>query len=186
MTDFKEGQEVWVRCEFCEYAGANQAFVLIQGEGALAQLYDIKDSEPKKVTIPQFVADWIEYCKESNLTLMGSFEPVSEHGVGLAETFKDNVLNCTFWASRNQEIFARAWLDGYETEQEKLYTVEIPNPNRKGKNRIFLQKDPNTGKILLCKGNFNPEKNKNLWLTESEIKQDFAWAWKQGFAKEVE
>ncbi|HEM5178862.1 TPA: DUF1642 domain-containing protein, partial [Streptococcus suis] len=25
------------------------------------------------------------------------------------------------------DVLARAWLDGYEIEQEKLYTVEIPN-----------------------------------------------------------
>lgn len=125
MTDFKEGQEVWVRCEFCEYAGANQAFVLIQGEGALAQLYDIKDSEPKKVTIPKFVAEWIEYCKYNSLTLLGAFEPVSEHGIGLANTFTGEVRKCIDWAKRNQDIFARAWLDGYGVEPEKLYNVIV-------------------------------------------------------------
>ena len=27
----------------------------------------------------------------------------------------------------NQELFARAWLDGYEVEQEKRYKVVMPN-----------------------------------------------------------
>ena len=80
--------------------------------------------EPKKVTVPQFVAEWIDYCKENHLTLTGAFEPVSEHGVGLAETFKGNAYKCTRWALDNQNLFARAWLDGYEAE-EKRYTVKI-------------------------------------------------------------
>lgn len=73
---------------------------------------------------------------------------------------------------------------GYEVEKEKKYTVKIPNPNSKGTNKFFLQKDHQTGKVFLCKGNFNPRKNKTLWLTEAEIKKDFEWAWQ--FAEPVE
>lgn len=81
--------------------------------------------EPKKVTVPQFVADWIEYCKENHLTITGAFEPVSEHGIGLAETFKGSAYECTRWALDNQNLFARAWLDGYEVEEEKRYYVRF-------------------------------------------------------------
>ncbi|HEL2407420.1 TPA: DUF1642 domain-containing protein [Streptococcus suis] len=76
-----------------------------------------------------------------------------------------------------------AYIYGYKVLKEKLYTVEISNPNAKGTNKIFLCKADNTGKVYICKGNFNPKKNKNLWLTEEEIKEDFDWAWQ--FAKEV-
>lgn len=68
-------------------------------------------------------------------------------------------------------------------EQEKLYTVEIPNPN--GFIRLVLCKDCD-GKLFVatfsggdCWENFGKCK-----LTEAEIKQDFEWAWQ--FAKEVE
>lgn len=89
-------------------------------------LDDLKQlDEPQKVTIPQFVADWIEYCKENHLTITGAFEPVSEHGIGLAETFKGSAYKCTRWALDNQNLFARAWLDGYEVEQEKRYLVKM-------------------------------------------------------------
>lgn len=79
----------------------------------------------EKVTIPQFVADWIEYCKENHLTITGAFEPVSEHGIGLAETFKGSAYKCTRWALDNQNLFARAWLDGYTVEKEKRYLVKM-------------------------------------------------------------
>lgn len=89
---------------------------------------DIKEifeqlDEPEKVKIPQMVAEWIDYCKENHLTITGAFDPVSEHGIGLAGTFKGKVYKCTRWALNNQNLFARAWLDGYEVEQEKRYTV---------------------------------------------------------------
>lgn len=138
-----------------------------------------------KPEVPQFVADWLKYCKENKLTLLGAFYPISEHGIGLAENFENNVRKCTTWAKDNQDIFSSAWLayPNITVEKEKLYTVEIPNPNAKGHNKIYLCKDGNTGKVYLCKGNFNPKKNKNLRLTESEIRKDFDWAWQ--FAKEV-
>ena len=139
--------------------------------------------EVQKVVIPRYAAEWIEYCKSNGLTLLGAFDPVSEHGIGLANTFTGEVRKGVDWAKRNQETFARAWLDGYEVEEEQLYTVELPDPNRKGTNKMYLCKADNTGKVYICKGNFNPHKNKNLWLTEEEIKKDFYWAWQ--FAEPV-
>ncbi|HLR59480.1 MAG TPA: DUF1642 domain-containing protein [Pseudogracilibacillus sp.] len=76
--------------------------------------------------------------------------------------------------------------DGYEVEKEKLYTVEIPNPNCFGFSSIILRRN-NEGKIYISFSIFNWETwrgDENAQLTESEIKQDFDWAWQ--FAKEVE
>lgn len=81
--------------------------------------------EPEKPVISQFVADWIEYCKSNELTLLGALDPVSEYGTGLANTFTGEVRKGVDWAKRNQDIFARAWLFGYEVEKEKLYTVKL-------------------------------------------------------------
>lgn len=137
-------------------------------------------NEPEKPVVPKFVADMIAERKNQKY--------------GIVETIQNlNVFNNPFnyiienqfkWVIENQEDFVKAWLYGYEIEKEKLYTVEIPNPNSKGTNKIYLCKDDTTGKVYLCKGNFNPSKNRNLRLTESEIKEDFEWAWQ--FAKEVE
>lgn len=80
-----------------------------------------------KVVIPQFVADWIDYCKENHFTITGAFDPVSEYGIGIAGTFKGSVYKCTRWALDNQNLFARAWLDGYEVDQEKRYVVTDGN-----------------------------------------------------------
>ena len=68
-------------------------------------------------------------------------------------------------------------------EQEKLYTVEIPNPNSAG-GKLVLFKHQSTGRLILEMLNPIINKPKYLHLTESEIKQDFEFLWK--FAKEVE
>ena len=126
--------------------------------------------EVQRVVIPRFVSEWIGYCKAKGYSLRNSMENINLPG-RVGEWF----LEGSEGEFPNQDTFARAWLDGYEVEEEKLYTVELPDPNRKGTNRIYLCKADNTGKVYICKGNFNPHKNKNLWLTEDEIKKDFHW-----------
>ena len=74
-------------------------------------------------------------------------------------------------------------IDAVEIEQENLYTVEIPNPNSAG-GKLVLFKQQSSGRLILDILNPNINKPKYLHLTESEIKQDFEWAWK--WAKEVE
>ncbi|HIH8011338.1 TPA: DUF1642 domain-containing protein, partial [Streptococcus suis] len=77
--------------------------------------------------------------------------------------------------------------DGYEIEQEKLYTVEIPNPNANKWNATVLKRrDNNDNAIELCVYVRPDFSDSDFQLTESEIKQDFEWAWDAGFAKEVE
>ena len=77
--------------------------------------------ERDKVKVPQCVADWIEVCKEHLTTsLYTAMNPYF---------MKENNQNFDFilWIkkSSNQELFARAWLDGYEVEEEKRYLVKF-------------------------------------------------------------
>ena len=141
--------------------------------------------EPQKVTIPKFVAEWIGYCKFKGFTLLGALDPVSELGVGLVTSLTEELRKGKDWAQRNQETFTRAWLYGYEVEQEKLYTVEIPDPYGAYKIRYLFRN--RVGNILIGgSDNMDMLLNKKTHLTESEIKKDFEWAWDAGFAKEVE
>ena len=79
------------------------------------------------------------------------------------------------------EKFMRAWLDGYEVEKEKLYTVEIPNPNLNA--YVVLQKTLD-GLVLVAMANARWKDWEESKLTEYEIKKDFDFLWQ--FAKEVE
>lgn len=99
----------------------------LEGEWVGQQLKDADKirQELNKPIVPQFVADWIEYCKGEGLTLLGSLDPIDKFGNSLANSFKDDVKVCISWASRNSDVFARAWLDGYEVEKEKQYLVKV-------------------------------------------------------------
>ena len=100
---------------------------------------DLKQlDEPQKVTIPQFVADYIESEKDSECGLLGSMKDVP---------YEDNAeLRKWFYKGGNVEVFARAWLDGYEIEKEKPYEVILCNGQslktvyRQGNDRLDFEK----------------------------------------------
>ena len=79
-----------------------------------------ENREHKKVKVPKFVAEWIGYCKFNRLTLLGAFDPVSELGVGLVTSLTEELRKGKDWAQRNQETFARAWLDGFVVSEDTL------------------------------------------------------------------
>lgn len=70
-----------------------------------------KINESQKVTVPQFVADWIEERKDEGWQLSQMFLQAN-----LEEKFGR-------WIVDNQETFARAWIDGYQIDKEKRYKV---------------------------------------------------------------
>lgn len=76
--------------------------------------------EPQKPVVPQFVADWIEECKNDDFHLFGAMESISSNQKKLDYWFRED---------DNMELFARAWLDGYEVEQEKRYRVKLKSNN---------------------------------------------------------
>lgn len=89
-------------------------------------LEDLKQlDEPQKVKIPEFVAEWIEYCKAHNFTLFGCLDPESGFESLVNETFEGDVRKCIRWCRKESDKIARAWLDGYEIEQEKRYLVKM-------------------------------------------------------------
>ena len=149
-------------------------------ERAISLAEDLDDpvipQELEKPVVPQFVADWIEWCKKNKITLLGACTAICNN---------KNIrsLDASGWAMKNQETFAKAWFYGYEIEKEKLYTVEIPNPNSAG-GKMVLSKQQSTGRLILEMLNSDINKPKYLYLTEDEIKEDFAWALQ--FKKDVE
>lgn len=72
--------------------------------------------EPQKSVVPQFVADWIEECKDDDFHLFGAMEGISSNQKKLDYWFRED---------DNMELFARAWLDGYEVEEEELVKVRL-------------------------------------------------------------
>lgn len=138
----------------------------LYGEKFYVALDDILDlvkqlDEPGKVTVPQFVADWIKKYdlreetlgKQSVFDVFDNLENDSKNGY-----YKD----VKRWIDDNRDLFARAWLDGYEVEEEKRYLVKIKATKhyfaKDGKGKIFFS--------LAHKGSF----------TKKELEEaDFGW-----------
>ena len=132
--------------------------------------------EELKPVVPQFVADWYEEHKDN---LEYSIKCLSVQGclpVRKIDTWFDTKEN------KPIETLIMMHKFGYIVKKEKLYTVEIPNPNSAG-GKLVLSKQQSTGRLILEMLNSDINKPKYLHLTEDEIKKDFGWAWQ--FAEEV-
>ena len=93
--------------------------------------------EPQPVKVPQFVADWIEYFKKYSGSLYGSIAPYSYYGHAITDDFVGDVKKTLGWIRNNSEIYARAWLDGYEVEEEKRYLVKVKGMNEECEYLVF-------------------------------------------------
>ena len=139
-------------------------------------------NKQEKPVVPQFVADWYEEHKddiEYNLYNLCTDFRKQKLRVDLHVWFGDD-------NNKPIETLVKMKLFGYEVEYEvekkKLYTVELPNPNAGG--HVVLCKTSDGIVSIAFSGMARWKGGKNFQLTESEIKEDFEWAWQ--FAKEVE
>ncbi|EMN6460255.1 DUF1642 domain-containing protein, partial [Listeria monocytogenes] len=75
-------------------------------------------SKVELVEVPKLVADWIEKKKENGDDLLVALD---KNWQGMEDSVRD-------WfdgEKERYELFARAWLDGYEVEKEPLYYVQL-------------------------------------------------------------
>lgn len=72
--------------------------------------------EPQKVTVPHFIAEYIEFKKKYDFHVYGAMRVIEDH--------YDKRVPEWFY-EKNVETFVRAWLDGYEVEKEPKYTVKF-------------------------------------------------------------
>lgn len=102
--------------------------------------------EPQKVKIPQVIAEYIEQKKDDDYHLLGAMIEIRSH--------KNKEIDEWFEEDDNMEIFARAWLDGYEVEKELKYTVRMKgiigytthlNKNLDNQNWFFASKNEVNG-----------------------------------------
>lgn len=95
------------------------------GRLSIAHAEDLYDSFFPKPVVPQYVADWIKYCKFTNVNLVRALfiSDIDFYNYGSQEDCSK--LKEFLGTETNQEIFARAWLDGYEVEEEARYTVRV-------------------------------------------------------------
>ncbi|WP_279617463.1 DUF1642 domain-containing protein [Listeria monocytogenes] len=79
--------------------------------------------EGAELVLPQFADDWIKHCKQR------------EYDLACLLDYEDSDMSAEMYewlisSADNQELLARAWLDGYEVEKEPLYYVRLPFASR--------------------------------------------------------
>lgn len=81
---------------------------------SVAYAEDLYDSIVPKPVIPWYIAEYLEKVKsEGNLTVVGAVNEAPDGRVG-------------DWLSLERvNTFAQAWVNGYEVEKEKRYTVRV-------------------------------------------------------------
>lgn len=136
-------------------------------------------NEPEKPVVPQFVADFYESIKDSFENKV--YDLCVQFNFDKSELNSDVVGWFDHPKNKPIETLVKMKLYGYEVEKEKLYTVEIPNPNAGG--HVVLSKTSDGIVSIAFTGKARWQGCKNFQLTEAEIKKDFEWAWQ--FAEEV-
>ena len=118
--------------------------------------------EPEKVKVPQFVAGWIKYCKLTSVNLYHALEMGDLYFCNYANQKDYLKLKEFFEVKGNQDLFARAWLDGYEVEEEPKYTVKFKATNQ------YLCDDDGIGLHISpsFRSNFRKSDLEKLSLTE--------------------
>lgn len=98
------------------YQGKSSAY-----EVALKLAKKLGLDEPQKPVVPKVVGEYLNHCMANEWTLREAFLTGK---IRLPEYLHKAVdwLN----DSMNQNIFAQAWLFGYEVEKEPLYYVYLP------------------------------------------------------------
>lgn len=124
--------------------------------------------EPEKVKVPQCVADWIEVCKTFKhfvVSLSFALQPIAWEKNNLSD-------KCINWLmdANNQNTFARAWLDGYEVEEEKRYLVRF-----KGLDKDLEYLNFKHGHVWVFSDNIENEEYRTCHTRKELEEADFGW-----------
>lgn len=140
------------------------------------------------VDIPQYVADWIVYCKSTRVPLAKALIVEDVYLYNYAKQCDANKLKSFFLSNVNNEKFASAWVNGYTVKKEKYYYVAIPTGKCRYKRlavdcegSIFMNEHTYYSMDKLIKHSRQAVNQ----ITEDAIKDSpLSWAWQ--FAKELE
>lgn len=120
--------------------------------------------EKNLVTLPKDVADYLQYMKDKNYTLIGALQRTNAN-------LKDKIRMTEFLnIAENQEKFARAWLDGYKVK-EKIFLVKFKNFDGDNSYLDYSCKE----KIFNLRNKIETKVNKTHFTKEFLEKNGFGW-----------
>ncbi|MCK1227787.1 DUF1642 domain-containing protein [Streptococcus uberis] len=149
----------------------------------------IPDIDQPKLEVPQFVADWYEEHKDNFYLNLHRLAWELIENLDEDDFVPKKALDSDFkrWYHKTEtaiQTLNNMHQFGYTVQKEKLYTVEIPNPNNRVEHRHMMLVKTSDGRITLTELiDSHVNLREDIKLTEQEIRKDFDWAWQ--FAKEV-
>lgn len=166
------------------------ADVVIEQSGILNIIDKIELDQPKTVLKKEH-AEWLEELKnEFPDNLPNQLYHITRQGWGYGLVFESNtgqkIKISNLDGGKLKKDLVNALIYGYTVEKEKLYTVEIPDPN--SKDTVYYLFKNEDGQVEIGSVLFLDTEPDDSWrddpdmqLTEQEIKKDFEWAlkWKK-------
>ena len=142
--------------QFINYAMDNDLIVfekeaLEDRDENIIEKYTKNKVVTEKSVIPKFVAEYIDDRKEVGFTIYQAIRIVRENS-----RFKHSRLREWLRTNKGQEAFARAWLDGYEVEEELLYRLKA------GKNYLYFKNDGSVQTVTKKNATINKERLEKL------------------------
>ena len=120
--------------------------------------------------IPQFVSSWIEETKKQSKSFVFAIAHIyDKNEIDESPSEKESRIFQWMELYDNDEVFARAWLDGYTIKKEPKYNVKFKVKSSFGTVGIYLYKK---GDEVLAGDNFEvyyPKEDKYR-LTEQEVR----------------
>lgn len=98
--------------------GRNYAKGYDKGIDLAIKLIEASKDELPRPVVPQYIAEWIDYCKWRKISLAHALYRSDE-------SVDERVFYWIVDSLENQETFALAWIFGYTVEKEKKYTVRM-------------------------------------------------------------
>lgn len=190
MNKFKMRVKKRLTDELARIKSFSSDFYKGEREGINFALYTIDSIDgPEKPVLTETEAEWVDRLTDF-YSLPDALYYITRCGYGDLFTF--TIANKTYELPVDSDItygelcklkerLMNAVIYGYEVKKEKLYTVEIPNPNDFV--HTILHRNEK-GIIISYSADENYKNIKQNQLTEAEIKKDFEWAWQ--FKEEVE
>lgn len=163
MTKFEEEFNYLIELSGKVLIGQVDAETFEKNRIAFFEKYET-DQQQALPVVPEYVAEFIEDCKKEGDCLFGVFADATR----VEHDMPDLVY---FWLGdegNNDELFARAWLDGY--------TVEKP--------QLFYLRDELTGQFLAKDNQFKNEDRYFFWNGADPLTHSIGTAWKLTFTQQ--
>lgn len=120
----------------------------------------------KKVALPEFVNKWLEYCKNTSITLTRALFVYDVDFYNYANQKDFTRLKDFLIVEKNQELFALAWIFGCIVK-EKRYLVKVRGISEYS---AYLNRDVATNKWFMSSENDYPDKTRT-YHTRPELEK---------------